>query len=453
MPPLNKLRDYQLEPIRAVLDSIEHERGDEFCLEFARQSGKNETSAQLEALLLTVEAERFGMSPDIIKVSPTRDPQAKISQQRLNAICRQAGVRFTTEGHITRAGHGQARFLSAEPGSNIVGHTAVGLLELDETQDIDAEKYSHEIAPFRASTNATTVAYGTAWSDLDLLHQFRQRCLTAERADGRRRSFIVPWLIPAATVPAYKQFVESERDRLGEDHPLFRSQYLMEPIEGAGHLLTPTLIEQLRGEHKRARRRPTGAAMVAAGLDVGGGEGTSANPDLTVLTIAVVTPPSTFDAPGNYMAVMDQVAWQGIPHDQLLPAILDRLKAWRVNMVSVDITGLGQTIGRLIATSLGSRRADLLHFTRVSKSQLGFDLQSSLGTGRLKFFADDGSDEHTLTFEQAALARQELMPGNYIDWHVDESDGHDDHLVSLALCNRAAGLVVFREARGRKRRH
>ena len=48
------LRPYQVQVGRAVLDSVIHRRGLTFTVEVARQGGKNELSAQMEVLLLTL---------------------------------------------------------------------------------------------------------------------------------------------------------------------------------------------------------------------------------------------------------------------------------------------------------------------------------------------------------------------------------------------------------------
>ena len=49
-----KLRPYQQEVARAVLESIQNNCGLTFSVEIARQGGKNELSAHLELLLLTM---------------------------------------------------------------------------------------------------------------------------------------------------------------------------------------------------------------------------------------------------------------------------------------------------------------------------------------------------------------------------------------------------------------
>ncbi len=84
----HSLRPYQLEIGRAIMDSVVHRRGLTFTVEIARQGGKNELSAQLEALLLTMSMARGG---NLIKAAPTFLPQALISMSRLKERLDDAG--------------------------------------------------------------------------------------------------------------------------------------------------------------------------------------------------------------------------------------------------------------------------------------------------------------------------------------------------------------------------
>src|SRR5262245_5363141 len=74
------LRPYQLEPARAILDSIFHHRGRTFTIMMSRQAGKNELSAQLEAYLLNLFQRKGGV---IVKAAPTFKPQIVNSILRL----------------------------------------------------------------------------------------------------------------------------------------------------------------------------------------------------------------------------------------------------------------------------------------------------------------------------------------------------------------------------------
>jgi phage terminase large subunit-like protein len=64
---INRLRPYQKEIAAAILDSVFQHRGITFSVEIARQGGKNELSAQLELLLLTLF---MPSSRNIIKCAP-----------------------------------------------------------------------------------------------------------------------------------------------------------------------------------------------------------------------------------------------------------------------------------------------------------------------------------------------------------------------------------------------
>src|SRR3972149_4638240 len=79
-PWKQRLRPYQVEAGRAILDSVLRRRGLSFSVEVARQGGKNELSAQLEALLLTLN---FARDVDAVKCAPTFEPQGRISLRRL----------------------------------------------------------------------------------------------------------------------------------------------------------------------------------------------------------------------------------------------------------------------------------------------------------------------------------------------------------------------------------
>src|SRR5450756_1273229 len=74
------LRPYQLEPARAILDSVLHRKGLTFTVMMARQAGKNELSAQLELYLLNIFQRAGG---NIVKCAPTFKPQIVNSKLRL----------------------------------------------------------------------------------------------------------------------------------------------------------------------------------------------------------------------------------------------------------------------------------------------------------------------------------------------------------------------------------
>src|SRR5579885_2565446 len=223
------LRPYQLEPARAILDSVLHHRGRTFTVMMSRQAGKNELSAQLEAYLLNLFQRTGGV---VVKAAPTFRPQIVNSILRLERTLENGlnrGRWSRQLGSMVQLGRARASFFSGEPESHVVGATASLLLEVDEAQDFDEEKYLKDFRPMGATTNVTTVLYGTAWTADTLLA--RQRLLNESRCPGA--NFRFDWTALAALSPEYNAFVRAELERLGRDHPLFKTQYALESISGA----------------------------------------------------------------------------------------------------------------------------------------------------------------------------------------------------------------------------
>ena len=165
------LRAYQREVADAVIDSVIKRRGLSFAVMFPRQSGKNELQAQIEAYLLLLYHTR---EVEIVKISPTWRPQAITAMRRLERVlcfhplAREIGW-SKENGYSYRVDRARISFFSGEPTANIVGATASLLLEVDEAQNVDIEKYDTQIAPMAASTDATRVFWGTAWTADTLL--------------------------------------------------------------------------------------------------------------------------------------------------------------------------------------------------------------------------------------------------------------------------------------------
>ena len=317
-----KLRPYQQEVARAVIDSIQDRKGLTFSVEIARQGGKNELSAHLEVLLLTLYMANGG---SVVKCSPTFKPQTIISMQRLRERLDEfgfEGIYHTEMGYTVVLGAARVVFLSAQESSSVVGHTADILLEIDESQDVSKEKYTKEFRPMGSSTNVTTVHYGTTWDDSTLLEEIKQTNLELQRRDGIKRHFSYDWLEVSKYNPDYRLYVEGERLRLGEEHPLFRTQYLLLPIRGGGGFLTRQQIALMTGRPPAAQRA-TGQSHLhrrhrprrREGGDRDRPSWQPAQTDSTVITVAEVDTSepqrSQFTPNEPSLRVVEQYQWTG----------------------------------------------------------------------------------------------------------------------------------------------
>jgi len=454
------LRTYQLEIARAIVDSVVYKKGLTFSVEIARQGGKNELSAQLEVLLLTLFIVKGG---NAVKCSPTFKPQTVISMIRLRDRLDDWGygaIWRAELGYILRLGNARQIFLSADDSANVVGNTAHILLEVDESQDVSREKYTKEFKPMGAATNVTTVHYGTTWDDSTLLEEVKQLNLEMERQDGVKRHFRCDWQEVARHNPDYLRYVENEKARLGESHPLFQTQYCLEPIHGGGGFLDAVQRAQLQGTHSR-RHLPDGSAIYVAGIDLAGvaEEGEDAalrafkpKQDSTVVTIGELDFSVCSDiVPLPQVEIVEHYCWTGQPHVKTYPQLLDVLKnVWHVKRVVVDATGVGAGVASFLSGALGMSVVMPFLFTQASKSKLGFELLAAINSGRLKMYAQDGSEECREFWFQIAKAKSAFRANQTMNFYVDPASGHDDFLSSLALLVEAAQYAP-RAARGRVR--
>lgn len=478
------LRAYQRPIAEAVFDSVINQRGLGIVVILPRQSGKNELQAQLEALILTSFQDVGG---EMVKISPTWKPQTVNAMRRLERVLQRsplAGKRWSRHaGYIFRLGQASLSFLSGSPETNIVGATASLLLSVDEAQDILIEKFDREIAPMAASTNATRVFWGTAWTSQTLLGRELRAARAAEARDGIRRAFVLGAGAVMSEVPAYAAFVEEQVRRLGRRHPLVRTQYFSEEMDGQGGLFPPERLALLRGAHP-AEETPAPGAQYVVLVDVGGEEaragavpdaqmpllldGDSPAPaagtpatgppaaggrrDSSAATVVRLDPPGSpsngQDGYGPVFRVVQRHLWTGAPHTRLVSDLHDLALHWHAARVVMDATGIGAGLAAFLARALGEGRVQRFLFTAQSKSRLGWDFLTLIETGRFKDHLppEDAFSPaailQALFFEQASACTAQVGAGQTLRWGVPESARHpvsrgrlhDDLLVSAALC-------------------
>ena len=453
-----RLRGYQEAVAQAVVRSVLEGQGLGFVVIFPRQSGKNELQAQLQAYLLTLFS---CQRAEMVQVSPTWKPQTTNAMYRLQAVLSgNLVVRDRWEkhfGHVYQVGKARIAFLSGSPSANIVGATADLLLSVDEAQDIQADKYDKEIAPMAASTNATRVLWGTAWTSNTLLAREEKAALALERGDGVRRVWRLTCADVAEEVPAYGAFVRQQVGRLGRNHPMVRTQYYSENIDAEGGLFPPQRLAALRGDHP-PQALPLPGALYVLALDIagedehgGGGEAlTSPARDATALTIAQVDLAGLKDPGQNLPAyrIVHRKLWVGTRHTELYVQILEIATHWRVKHLVCDATGVGAGLASFLARALGSKVLPFV-FSAKSKSDLAWSFLSLIDSGRLRDYLclDDHPAEfrglQDLFFSQMGHCTYEIQPGpeKRIHWGVpagtrDLHSGdlvHDDLVISAAL--------------------
>jgi hypothetical protein len=452
-----QLRGYQEVVARAVIRSVLENQGLSFVVILPRQSGKNELQAQLQAYLLMLFSES---REEIVQVSPTWKPQTMNAMYRLEAtLSANLVVRDRWEkhyGHVYQLGGARITFLSGSPAANIVGATADLLLSVDEAQDIQVDKYDKEIAPMAASTNATRVFWGTAWTSNTLLAREEKAALALQRSDGVQRVWRLTCEDVAREVPAYGTFVADQVGRLGRNHPMVRTQYYSEDIDAQGGLFPPQRLTHLCGLHLPQQGPQSGGLYVMA-LDVAGEDeegqdlaGQAARHDATALTVAQVDLDALGQAEGHLPAyrIVYRQLWAGVRHTELYTQLLAAAAHWNAKYLVCDATGIGAGLTSFLARSLGARVIPFV-FSAKSKSDLGWSFLSLIDSGRLTDYAWD--ETHPVEFKQLqdlflcqlAHCQYEIQSGpeKRIQWGVPDGTRdlvsgelvHDDLAISAAM--------------------
>lgn len=454
------LRRYQLPVAQAIVDSVINRKGLTFVVMFPRQSGKNELQGQIEAYLLMLTSQLHG---EIVKAAPTWRPQSLNAMRRLERIL---GENLLTrdrwrkrEGYIFEVGeHGQpgasrCYFFSGEPSANVVGATAKTLLECDEAQDVRPAKWDKDFAPMAASTNATQVFWGTAWTSRTLLARELRAARDAEKADGLRRAFVLTADDVAAEVPAYGAFVAKQVARLGRNHPLVRTQFYSEEIDAEGGMFPPARRALLEGQHA-PQLAPVPGQLYALLIDVAGADEAATqeitedsktgrdSTSLTVVEIDLLTVADPLVGKPSYR-IVHRRGWTNVPHRNLYGQLRAQIDHWQPLYTVIDATGVGEGLASFLVTALPPGRLIPFIFSSATKSQLGWDLIALIETGRLKDHNDASDADRAEFFRQLEFVAYEAREHNQLRWSVpdgtrDPATGalmHDDWVLSAALAS------------------
>ncbi|GIW17956.1 MAG: hypothetical protein KatS3mg064_1113 [Tepidiforma sp.] len=434
--PAPLLRPYQRRVFLPLCRGLLAARHEQFTLLMPRQSGKNQLAATIVTALLLAHARRGG---SLVICAPTFRPQAVISLERTRAIlepaARRAGIQPEAADYRIRCGNAEAVFLSASGHAQVAGHTASIALLADEAQDIDPDWFDRQFRPMAASTGAPALLFGTPWDGESLLERAIARN-AGRTAAGVPLHYTVTWQEVARDVPIYGQYIERERQRLGERNPLYLSQYELIASRSSARLLDEAALAAIAGSHSLLEGPRQGERYVG-GLDPAG-EGA----DATVFAICRVEP-------GQRLELVALEVWEAGDLAAFVPRVVSIAHRWGLERLAIDATGLGQPLAAALEPLLG--RALLpVAFTLQTKSALGWHLIAACETGRLRLPAETGGEPALRRcWEELRACRRSLRIGGILRWEAPPGQ-HDDCVAALALALHAAGAIPApRTARGR----
>ncbi len=453
------LRFYQRRIALAVKESILHNLGLTFVVILPRQSGKNELQAHLFSWLLFRAAHVGGR---IVSVSPTFKPQTTNNMARvahsLDACVATRGNWHSSKGYMYLVGKACLQFFSGDSHAKVVGATADLLLSVDEAQEVDPVKFDKDFDPMTASTNATRIFWGTAWTSGTLLERQRRSAVDAQQLDNIQRLFFFTADDVRRLVPAYGVHVDRVISERGRNHPLVRTQYFCETIDAQSGmfnaarlaLMFPSISTPLPKSGGFGEGSGVGSGVTAFLIDVAGmdesrtslasslqNEGLG-NPgrDSTTLTVVGIDLSTLADLDRPTYRVLARHAWTGENHLAVFGKLKNLAEQWSPQHIVIDATGVGEGLWSLLDRAFPTRVIPV-KFTSQEKSEIGWRFISIIETGRFNDSAP--TDQVRLQYSHCI---SEILPGpsKTLRWGVPDGvrgpDGeliHDDFIIADSL--------------------
>ncbi len=379
----------------------------------------------------------------------------------------------SSAGCIFRFHNGRIQFFSGAPTARVVGATADLLLSVDEAQDVDPAKFDKEFDPMTASTNATRVFWGTAWTSQTLLARQARIAREEERADGIRRVFYYTADNVAQLVPGYAAHLERVIRERGRQHPLVLTQYFNEEIDAVSGMFNtarmalisssqPSAVSPANaGSTLRSDFQPEPGKTYAFCIDVAGMDEMPApsasgawvqasfhtSRDSTALSVIEIDPSTleTLQAPSY--RVVQRFAWTGLNHLAVFGKLRALAAAWNPQHIVIDATGVGEGLWAMLDKAFPARVIPV-KFTQQEKSEIGWRFLSIIETGRFTAFSSLQNSEFRIQSSeeiarlQYMMCQSEIVPGpaKLLRWGVPDGRRgpagqlvHDDFLLADSL--------------------
>jgi hypothetical protein len=473
--------DYQLEVVDGIIYSCINGLGWQFVIMQTRQSGKNEESAFLQQYLL-LYGWFYGTAISGVKFAPVHKPQVQASMDRLEGANSpdsggMAGSLVTKNIYRKSDGYkyhiGTPRdsnkwaFLSINPSANVASQTAFTLLEGDEAQDIDTNKWERDAQPMGAFNNATTVFWGVAWTKESHIYKAMQQSYEMEtrlEKDLGYRPKLV-YKIDAHRVirsgnEKYKIAFNNQVARLGEKHIAIQTQYLLNFVDSIGRFFDAEQLARMYATTETMRVGPSPKDVYIFSIDVAGQEEEitevdevtigDQKRDSTVLKIGKLEKDGTVIPVAIYY-------WTGEKHSKQREQIKAILKHWNTVGGTCDATGIGEPLAYDLIESFPNMDIEAYKFKAAgdeNKSKLGYLAYNFVQADKIKIPRKPTNDpQQAELWEELKYQLENLVrvakKQQTINYHVPQNAKpryqghvpHDDLAIGLFLLMRAAFMI------------
>lgn len=403
--------DYQIQVADAIIFSCVNGLGWYFVVQITRQAGKNEISAFIQQYLL-LYGWYYGVRVSGVKFAPVYKPQVQASMDRLEGADTAdsgglAGSVLTkgkfrkSDGYKYHMGpprdSNKWAFLSINPASNVASQTAYTLLEGDEAQDIDVDKWERDAQPMGSFNNATTVLWGVAWTKDSFIYkgelQARDMEDRLEKELGYRPKLVFKvdaYAVIRSGNDNYRKAFENQVARLGIDHIAIQTQYLLKAVDAIGRFFNSEQLARIYHNDYSMAVQPEKGKTYIWSVDVAGEaeESTDINAavgmhkrDALTLTIGELHKDGTVVPVCFYQ-------WVGKQHTKVRAMLPKIIKGhWNCLGGVCDATGVGEPLAYYLKEQLDRNNAGLVEAYKFKAS--GDESKSKLGYLAYDYVAND----------------------------------------------------------------
>lgn len=472
--------DYQIQVADAVIYSCLNGLGWYFVVQITRQAGKNEISAFIQQYLL-LYGYYYGVRISGVKFAPVYKPQIQASMDRLEGANTPdsgglAGSILTKGKYRKSDGYkyhmGPPRdsnkwaFLSINPSASVASQTAYTLLEGDEAQDIDADKWERDAQPMGSFNNATTVLWGVAWTKDSFIYKGELQARDMESRLKKELNYRpkLVFKIDAYTViksgnDNYRKAFENQVARLGMDHIAIQTQYLLKAVDAIGRFFNSEQIARIYHNDYSMAVQPEKGKTYIWSVDVAGEAEASTDVDTAVgmhkrdaLTLTI----GELHKDGTVVPVCFY-QWVGKQHTKVRDMLPKIIKGhWNCLGGVCDATGVGEPLAYYLKEQLDRNNTGLVEAYKFKAS--GDENKSKLGYLAYDFVANDlfkippsptDPDQRELWQEvrwQLEHLTREAKRQQYINFYVPANAEprkpghvpHDDFAMGIFLLMKAA---------------
>jgi len=472
--------DYQIQVADAIIYSCLNGLGWYFVVQITRQAGKNEISAFIQQYLL-LYGWYYGVRVSGVKFAPVYKPQIQASVDRLEGANTAdsgglAGSILTKGKYRKSDGYkyhmGPPRdsnkwaFLSINPAAAVASQTAYTLLEGDEAQDIDADKWERDAQPMGSFNNATTVLWGVAWTKDCFIYkgelQARDMEGRLEKELGYRPKLVFKidaYAVIKSGNDNYRKAFENQVARLGMDHIAIQTQYLLKAVDAIGRFFNSEQIARIYHNDYSMAVQPEKGKTYIWSVDVAGEAEASTDVDTAVgmhkrdaLTLTI----GELHKDGTVVPVCFY-QWVGKQHTKVRDMLPKIIKGhWNCLGGVCDATGVGEPLAYYLKEQLDRNNTGLVEAYKFKAS--GDESKSKLGYLAYDFVANDlfkippsptDPDQRELWQEvrwQLEHLTREAKRQQYINFYVPANAEprkpghvpHDDFAMGIFLLMKAA---------------